>query len=492
MAALLGTVAISSCSRDEESESQSEFFRPTSPLPVERVDPRQPVLVSEASEWRFAPLVKVEDEASERVLFHGDLVSRPFPVDAVWRLQPGEREGPVGGGYRIEVEIVQVSEWQRPPHEVLAAGESGDYRQVYSRHLFFDADAREMTPERAVAHFPQVGGAALFPVNRSGSWYQHSFKRQVALWFRVRDEDGIPMEGNRIRAIGAIDRRTGYPIRGSDLFGMGHAEYRVTTNTPFWHGGGLDFVLERLHSTDSSQRVVAINEGTIHEVSGFHVQILLFRPGVWESRAPDERESKLAGESSFVRAVEKQSEEGFTLMAVTDGGPTGRDWMMEVIGVDGETVWPVQRNGPFLYQVFGKTARRRDLVEPARIRLTRGPDRDRIVVPVDSIPVRHPENDAPKNLFDQRVPFFYARDLTEAMRALSELVAIEWGPPYPSLPRKPEGFPLALHDRTVHEIAGEIESCLANEGLGLRLDPGRWEWEFPETGEPSPNDGPDE
>lgn len=473
----VGTLALSSCSDREKADVR--FFRPPIALPSDQADARKPALSSDRKGAAFFPLEKVEEEGSGRILFHGHVDSFPFPVEAVWTTDAGEKEGQIGGGFHIEVDIIQVSEWQRPPVEVLAEGKEVDFQQSYSRHLFFDPEGGELSPEQAVARFPRVGGGALFPTSRNGTWYQDSFKRQVALWFRIRDGDGIPMKSGDIRALGAFDQQTGFPISWTHFFGMGNAEYRMLVNTPFWHDGGLDFVLDRFHTAESSHQEFDLIEGEVYEMEGFHVQVLLFRPGVWESRSLTEGETDLVQSSSFARAVERVSEEGSTLMAVTDGGPTGSDWMMEVIGVDGKTMWPVRRNGPFLHQVFGTTPRQRDRVEPSRLRITRGPDRDRVIVSVNGIAGTSPENAKPANLFDQRVPFFYAKNLREALEAVSQMVAIEWGPPFPSIPRKPEGFPLVLQDVTVREIAEEIAKRLETEGFGFELNQESWRWTFP-------------
>lgn len=473
---------LSSCSR--ENAPPTKLSRPLIPLPSDRIDVREPVLSPDGKGQTFNPVATI-DNGSGRVFFHGDVNSRPFPIESVWEVDAGQRDQQIGQGYRMNVEIIQVSEWQHPSFEILATGEEVDYQQVYSRHHLFDSEGRELSPERAVSLFPQAGGSALFPVSRSGSWYQHSFKRQVALWFRIEDADGIPMDGGHIKALGAIDQRTDFPIPGGGLFGMGRGEHRMTVATPFWHDGGLDFVIDQLHTPESSHQDFDLVEGEVYEMGGFHVQVLLFRTGTWKSRSLNEQESELAEASSFAQAVEKESDQGSTLMAVTDGGPTGREWMMGVVGMDGKTMWAVRRNGPFLFQEFNNPPRQRDRVEPSRLRITRGPDRDRIIVSVNAVSGTTPENKDPANLFDQRVPFFYAKNLSEAMRAISELVAIEWEPPFPKFPRKPEGFPLALHDVTVHEIAAEIAKCLDTEGLGFELDQESWQWQFPYLAPPS-------
>lgn len=475
-------LTVSSCSREEED---SNFFRPLIQLPSDRVDARQPELFTDAVKEVFTPLTITESEEGHRLLFHGEIHPRPFPVEEVRRLDSSEQAGQIGGGFRFETSVIQISEWQRPPYKVLSTMEEADYRQEYSRHLFLNPAGKELTPEAAVARFPQAGGSALFPVNRNGSWYQHSFKRQVALWFRIRNAEGIPMKGEKIKFLGAIDQQTGFPIPGGGLYGMGNADYRAIISTPFWHDGGLDFIFDQYHTLESSEEDFDLAEGEIYGMGGFQVQVLLFRSGVWESRPPNEQETEMVGTPSFIRAVEKVSDKGSTFMAVTDGGPIGRDWMMEVVGVDGKTIWPVRRNDSFLFQVFGNTSRSRDRVEPSQLRITRGPSRDRVVVSMNSIPQTQRENQSPDDLFDQRVPFFYAKNLTEAMKALSELVAIEHQYFDSSVPRKPEGFPLALQDATALEIAAQIRIILKSEGWDLRLNRTNWQWDFQERFSPA-------
>ena len=476
---VVGGIVVWSVLRQQEGDpEESEFFRPPIPLPTEAEDLRNPALLSEAEQWEFTPFTVREEEGSDTVLFYGDIVLRPFPVRSLSQVEVGKQDQEIGEGLQFSSEIVQVTRWGPPPLDLLEAGNEASYRQVYSQHLFFDQTGAELTPERAVARFPRVGGDGLYPTERNGSWYQHSFKKQVGIWFRL---SGPESESVRLLSQGAVDRLTGFPILGADQFGMGNGDFRIRVSTPFWHNGGLDFVLDRPQAKEPSRKDHDLAEGAVYSMGGFHVQVILFRPGVWETRSLTEEEKQRSAGASIAYAAEKLEERGMTLFAVTDGEPAGRDWMMEVVGVDGKPHWTMQRNGPLLFQKFGVTPRRSDQVEPAKLRMIRGPDKDRFVATLKEVPGTGWQNQDLENLFDQEVPFFYAKNVPEALNALSELISVERGPLDSSLPRKPEGFPLVLRNVTVTEIAEALQAVLETEGRGLRLDQETWQWRYPEV-----------
>lgn len=228
---LAGVLALVGCS--SESKADKRFFRPPIPLISGEDTFRQPIPASTESGNPFEDLSKTEGPESGRILVHGNITSLPFPIRAVKNLEVGESKQDIGDGYQIKTEVVQISEWGAPPEEFLTEGEEKNYEQTFTRHLFLDPDGEELEPGQAVLRFPRVGGSGLFPVRRSGSsWYQHSFKRQVALWFRISGDEESNPESVRIKALGAVDHRTGFPIPGAGLFGMGEGEFRIISSSP--------------------------------------------------------------------------------------------------------------------------------------------------------------------------------------------------------------------------------------------------------------------